>query len=94
MPQMMVPRDGWDNFSDQDEGIVASVDECRSRCIVQPGCMQYSLNQEQLCRTRGDLRLGKVMRGVALGWIEERISDFEQSVAPCGSESRPTQILT
>jgi hypothetical protein len=28
MPRMMVPRDGWDNSSDQDEGMVASVDEC------------------------------------------------------------------
>jgi hypothetical protein len=90
----MVPRDAWDNLSDQDEGMVASVDECRSKCIVQPSCVQYSLNQDQLCRTRGDLRLGKAIQGVASGWIEDRISDFEQSMAQCGNESRPTQILT
>jgi hypothetical protein len=89
MPQMMVQRDGWDNFSDQDEGMVASVDECRSRCKVQPGCVQYSLNQDQLCRTRSDPRLGKAMEGVASGWIEDRIKDFEQGMAPCGSESWP-----
>jgi hypothetical protein len=94
MPQMMVPRDGWDNLSDQDEGTVATVDECRLRCMVQPGCMQYSLNQDQLCRTRGDPRLGKAMRGVTSGWIEDRIKDFEQGMAQCGSESRPTQMLT
>jgi hypothetical protein len=94
MPQMMVPRNGWDNLSDQDEGMVASVDECRSKCKEQPGCVQYSLNQDQLCRTRGDPRLGKATEGVTSGWIEDRIKDFEQGMAQCGSESRPTQILT
>ena len=94
MPQMMVLRNGWDNLSDQDEGMLASVDECRSRCIVQPGCVQYSLSQDQLCRTCGNPRLGKATQGVASGWIEDRISDFEQSMAQCESESRPTQILT
>jgi len=94
MPQMMVPRNGWDNLSDQDEGMFASVDECRSRCKVQPGCVQYSLNQDQLCRTRGGPRLGKATEGITSGWIEDRIKDFEQSMAQCGSESRPTQILT
>jgi hypothetical protein len=90
----MVSRDGWDNLSDQDEGMVASVDECRSRCIKQPDCIQYSRNQDQLCRTCGGPRLGKAMQGVTSGWIENRITDFEKGMAQCGSESRPTQILT
>jgi hypothetical protein len=89
----MVPRDDWDNLSDQDEGVVASVDECRSKCVAKPGCRQYSLSQDQLCRTRGDPRLGKAAQGVSSGWIENRVTDFGQGMAPCGSESWPNQWL-
>ncbi|KAI6828681.1 glycosyltransferase family 31 protein [Hortaea werneckii] len=89
MPQMMSPRDDWENLSDQEEGILPSVDECRACCIAQPDCRQYSFDPDGMCRTRVDPRLGKARRGFQSGWIEDRIVDFERSMAPCGSESWP-----
>jgi hypothetical protein len=89
MPQMMHPRDGWENLSDKEEGKMPSVDDCRSRCLAQPDCRQYSFDQDQLCRTRVDPRLGKAAQGFSSGWIEDRIVDFERGMAPCGSESWP-----
>ncbi|RMY61124.1 hypothetical protein D0865_01153 [Hortaea werneckii] len=89
MPQMMSPRNDWENLSDQEEGIVASVDDCRARCIAQPDCRQYSLDPDGMCRTRVDPRLGKTGRGIQSGWIEDRIVDFQRGMAPCSSESWP-----
>ncbi|KAI6838160.1 glycosyltransferase family 31 protein [Hortaea werneckii] len=89
MPQMMSPRNDWENLSDKAEGIFASVDECRTHCIAQPDCRQYSFDPDGMCRTRLDPRLGKVGHGFQSGWIEDRIVDFQRSMAPCGSESWP-----
>ena len=89
MPQMMHPREGWENLSDKEEGKMVTVDDCRSRCLAQPDCRQYSLDQELVCRTRVDPRLGKAAKGFSSGWIEDRIVDFERGMAPCGSESWP-----
>ncbi|KYG41775.1 glycosyltransferase family 31 protein [Acidomyces richmondensis BFW] len=90
MPQMMTPRNDWENLSDKEEGKLASVAECRARCIEQPDCRQYSLDQDQMCRTRVDPRLGRAARGFTSGWIEDRILDFERGMAPCGNECWPT----
>ncbi|GAB1731871.1 hypothetical protein NU195Hw_g5188t1 [Hortaea werneckii] len=89
MPQMMSPRDDWENLSDQEEGFLASVDECRALCIAQPDCRQFSFDPDRMCRTRIDPRLGKAGQGFQSGWIEDRIVDFQRSMAPCGSESWP-----
>ncbi|KAI6915052.1 hypothetical protein D0869_00488 [Hortaea werneckii] len=89
MPQMMSPQNDWENLSDQEEGIVASLDDCRARCIAQPDCRQYSLDPDGMCRTRVDPRLGKTGRGFQSGWIEDRIVDFQRGMAPCSSESWP-----
>ncbi|KAI6914620.1 glycosyltransferase family 31 protein [Hortaea werneckii] len=89
MPQMVSPRNDWENLSDQEEGTFASVDECRTRCIAQPDCRQYSFDPDGMCRTRVDPRLGKAGRGFQSGWIEDRIVDFQRGMAPCGSESWP-----
>jgi hypothetical protein len=44
MPQMMSPREDWENLSDNEEGELASVDECKSKCIEQSECIQYSFD--------------------------------------------------
>ncbi|KAI7489204.1 glycosyltransferase family 31 protein [Hortaea werneckii] len=89
MPQMLSYRNDWENPSDQEEEILASVDECRARCIAQLDCRQYSFDPDGMCRTRVDPRLGKAGQGFQSGWIEDRIVDFQRSMAPCGSESWP-----
>jgi hypothetical protein len=91
MPQMMQPREGWENLSDKEEGKMVTVDDCRSRCLAQPDCRQYSLDQDLVCRTRVDPRLGKAAKGFSSGWIEDRIVDFQRGMAPCGSESWPVR---
>jgi hypothetical protein len=91
MPQMMQPREGWENLSDKEEGKMVTVDDCRSRFLAQPDCRQYSLDQDLVCRTRVDPRLGKAAKGFSSGWIEDRIVDFQRGMAPCGSESWPVR---
>ena len=83
MPQMMSPRGDWENLSDKDEGKLASVEECRSLCIEQPECRQYSLDQDCICRTGEELKLGKIAQGVSSGWLIDRITEFQQGMAPC-----------
>jgi hypothetical protein len=86
---MMSSRESWDNLSDKEEGTTATVEDCKSKCVAQSDCRQYSFDQDQLCRTRVDPRLGKAAQMVTSGWIEDRVLDFEQEMAPCGSESWP-----
>lgn len=91
MPQMMSPREDWDNLSDTaQEGTFHSVEECRLRCLASPECRQYSFDhKDHLCRTNVDPRLGRAGEGVSSGWVEERIRKFEQTMAPCVDSSWP-----
>ncbi|KAK3678254.1 hypothetical protein LTR78_001549 [Recurvomyces mirabilis] len=89
MPQMMSPRTDWDNLSDKEEGVLGSLEDCRRRCQEQSECRQYSLDADQMCRTRVDPRLGKAVKDLRSGWIEDRIVDFQRNMAPCGSEGWP-----
>jgi hypothetical protein len=67
MPQMMHPREGWEDLSDKEKGKMVTVDDCRSRCPAQPDCRQYSLDQGLVCRTRVDPKLGKVAKSQKRG---------------------------
>jgi hypothetical protein len=89
MPQMMSPREDWENLSDIEEGQLASVDECKSKCIEQPECRQYSFDADGMCWTRVDPRLGKAGRGISSGWIVDRIRNFQERMVPCGNEGWP-----
>lgn len=88
MPQMLAPREDWDNLSDNEAGTVATLDECRARCVADSECKQYSLDEDSMCRTRADPRLGKVGKGFLSGWLEDRIETFQRdmAMAACGSE--------
>jgi hypothetical protein len=83
MPQMMSPRANWENLSDHEEGTLASVDECRALCVAQVECRQYSFDQDGVCRTNVEPRLGRAGRGVVSGWIEDRIIEFQQGMEAC-----------
>jgi hypothetical protein len=91
MPQMMSPRVEWDNLSDdKQEGTFTTAEACRARCVANAQCKQYSFDEgAQACRTNNDPRLGRAGRGVLSGWIEDRIIDFEQAMAPCGNHTWP-----
>jgi hypothetical protein len=80
----MSPHQDWENLSDKEEGKLASIEECRSLCVEQPKCMQYSLDQDRTCRTRMEPRLGRAMRGVSSGWVFDRITELQKETAPCG----------
>lgn len=83
----MTPRTDWDNLSNQEDGTIASVDECRAQCIAQPECKHYSFDQDRICRTNIDPRLGKAAQGVTSGWMEVRVRIFQQGMAPCENGS-------
>jgi hypothetical protein len=91
MPQMMAPRAGWENLSENlEEGEFGSVDECRARCEGREECKQYSFGEEKgVCKTNVEPRLGRAGKGVVSGWIEERIRTFEQGMEPCPNGSWP-----
>lgn len=91
MPQMMAPRTHWDNLSDNlEQGEFASAEDCRARCVTKSECRQYSFDGERhVCRTNVDPRLGRAGEGVASGWIEDRIREFVQDMAPCGEGRWP-----
>lgn len=76
----------WDNESDDDEGKVDSMDACRAKCEARPACRQYSFSNSGRCNTRVDPRLGKSLTGVRSGWLQERMSQFKQDMAPCDGE--------
>lgn len=86
LPQMMSPREDWDNMSDVEVGNATSSDQCRARCVLEQECRQYSLGKDGTCRIRVDLRLGTAEKGVSSGWIKHRIREFQRNMAPCGSE--------
>jgi hypothetical protein len=89
MPQMMTgPRAGWENLSEHEEGTLASVDECRALCVAQAECRQYSFDQDGVCRTNAEPRLGRAGQGVALGWIEERIREFQEGMEACDGDGK------
>jgi hypothetical protein len=91
MPQMMAPRADWENLSeDEEEGRFASVDECRAACVAKEECRQYSFDQEEgVCRTNVEPRLGRAGQGVTSGWIEERIVEFQRGMEACPDGSWP-----
>jgi hypothetical protein len=84
LPRMAESRVNWDNESDGEEGIL-SFQDCRSKCEATD-CRQFSVDREGLCRIRSDPRLGKASQGAESGWIEDRMTKFEQGMEPCGSE--------
>ena len=93
VPQMLSPRAAWDNLSETEEGVlVSSIDGCRARCVGRPGCRQYSFDQQGVCRTNAELRLGRAAgleEGVTSGWVEERIWEFQRGMGECGNGSWP-----
>lgn len=89
MPQMMAPRSGWENLSDHEEGTFGSVDECRELCVARRECRQYSFDQDGVCRTNVEPRLGRAGQGVMSGWVEDRIREYQQGMEPCGNGSWP-----
>ena len=86
MPQMLTPQVDWNNLSDEEEGSVGSIEECRAMCEAKADCKQYSYDQVGCCKTRVNPRLGTAGEGVRSGWIADRILRFEQDMAPCESE--------
>jgi hypothetical protein len=90
MPQMMAPRVGWENLSENEEqGTFGSVDECRALCVAQAACRQYSFDQDGVCRTNVEPRLGRAGQGVTSGWIEDRITEYQQEMEACPRGSWP-----
>jgi hypothetical protein len=90
MPQMMAPRADWENLSENEEqGTLASVDECRAVCVAKEECRQYSFDADGVCRTNVEPRLGRAGRNVTSGWIEERIIEFQRGMEPCPDGSWP-----
>lgn len=89
LPKMAAPDSGsgWDNESDDDKGIMSSIDDCKARCEGDMQCKQYSFDGEGRCKTRGSPRLGKAAADVQSGWLPDRMERFEQrDMAPCGDE--------
>ena len=80
---MMTPRIEWDNLSDIEQDDVDSIEGCRARCEAQSECKQYSVDEIGRCRTRVDPRLGGASERTRSGWIENRIKQFPQNMAPC-----------
>ncbi|GIZ49311.1 hypothetical protein CKM354_001234300 [Cercospora kikuchii] len=88
MPQMMEGKADWDNLSDTEVADANSLEECRTKCEVQPDCKQYSFGSAtRKCKTRTDPRLGKPSNGTISHWLGPRVQHFEQDMAPCGTES-------
>lgn len=85
MPQMMAPRANWENLSEnEEEGRFGSVDECRAACVAKGECRQYSYDQEEgVCRTNVEPRLGRAGQNVTSGWIERRINEFREGMDEC-----------
>jgi len=91
MPQMMAPRSGWENLSEnEEEGRFGSVDECRAVCVAKAECRQYSFDLvEGVCRTNVEPRLGRAGQDVTSGWIEDRITEYQQEMEACPDGSWP-----
>lgn len=83
---MATPKSDWDSESDSDQGVMDSVDACKTKCEEDSECRQYSFDSEGRCSTRADPRLGKASAGVRSAWLPDRMKQFEEQMAPCGDE--------
>ena len=86
MPQRMTLREDGDNSSDEEEANVRSFDECRAACEAKTFCRQYSYDQNGHCRSRVNHKLGAATKELVSGLVEDRVTPFEQDMAPCGVE--------
>ncbi|KAM0724166.1 hypothetical protein Q7P37_000048 [Cladosporium fusiforme] len=87
LPQTMVPKSDWNNYSDDDRGMVSSLEDCRDICENDLSCLQYSLSFEHnKCLTASQPRLGEGMPGINSGWLPKRMRDFHDKARSCNDE--------
>ncbi|KAI1389080.1 glycosyltransferase family 31 protein [Hypoxylon trugodes] len=84
LPQLSPERVDWDNLSENDQGPIASFEECRKACENQRDCVQFSLSGNS-CKTSATPKLGNHVsenseESVRCGWILERVEDYAQSM--------------
>ncbi|KAF9890466.1 hypothetical protein FE257_005871 [Aspergillus nanangensis] len=72
-PRLGAIQNDWDNNLDDSNGRTSiSMVECRTQCIRQPDCLQYTY-EDGKCWTSTGVKLGMRKPGVTSGWIETRI---------------------
>jgi len=87
LPRTAESRPDWENHSDDDRGLVASLEDCREICQVDETCVQFMLHSTGRCLIAARPSLGEAStEGSVSGWIQERMSRFREEAEECGDE--------
>jgi len=89
LPQIMAPRDDWDNMSFQKRAseedqrpFVKSIAECESRCRDDGGCKQFSFEHGK-CAMSNSIKRGVRGQGIRSGWMIDRTIGLVDHYGPC-----------
>ncbi|KAK6067151.1 hypothetical protein SCUP234_11743 [Seiridium cupressi] len=102
VPQLSPLKADWDNLSEDVQDEKSSLEECRSMCEADEGCVQFSIVGET-CSTSKIVKLGRRSTEAPMqansGWMMERVNRFMEAmdascweqtwIQPCQMSERP-----
>lgn len=90
-PHLGSIQNDWDNNLDDNNNSRSSLSmvECRSFCVNEPQCLQYTYESGKCWTSRG-VKLGMKKPGVTSGWLENRIDAMTEKMGHC---HKPNWIL-
>lgn len=89
LPRIRFPRTNWDNQSKQLRKDVVTLEDCKSTCIEDETCVQYSFNSlDSVCRTANGPKYGEANLDTEIysEWMFDRVEQWRNGQPSCVGE--------